>query len=199
MAMQNDNLSMHDELRQMKSDYEHLKADMDRQTIINRQLMEKVFRNNANVLDSNRRTALASISAAIVITLIASYINGVSLLIICMIVAFYVIMLTGYIFIYHRLGKIEYGTDDILSTVTRLRKFKRNYMTVNTVSWILLAALMCFILPEIHNSYRIQAQGIAAMAFMCAAILIGACFQYFTDRKVLKACDSIIDHLKDRP
>ena len=37
--MQNDNVSMQNELRQMKSDYEYLKAGMDKQVIINRQLM----------------------------------------------------------------------------------------------------------------------------------------------------------------
>ena len=52
--MQNDNLSMYDELRQMKSDYDYLKADMDKQLIINRQLMELVLRNHIDVLDSNR-------------------------------------------------------------------------------------------------------------------------------------------------
>ena len=77
--MQNDNLSMYDELRQMKSDYDYLKADMDKQMIINRQLMELVLRNHVDVLDSNRRTTLAGVSAAILIILAASYIKGLDM------------------------------------------------------------------------------------------------------------------------
>jgi hypothetical protein len=197
--MQNDNLSMYDELRQMKSDYDYLKADMDKQVIINRQLMELVLRNHVDVLDSNRRTTLAGVGAAILITLAASYIKGLDMCLAGMLAAFYVLLLMGYVFIYHKLGKIEYGADDLLSTVTRLRKFKRNYMIVNTVSWVLAIGLMCFIFPAIYNTFRVPERGIAAITFMCVAIFAGICIQYFIDRKVLRACDDIIKQLKVKP
>ena len=197
--MQNDNLSMYDELRQMKSDYDYLKADMDKQMIINRQLMELVLRNHVDVLDSNRRTTLAGVGAAILITLAASYIKGLDMCLAGMLAAFYVLLLMGYVFIYHKLGKIEYGADDLLSTVTRLRKFKRNYMIVNTVSWILAIGLMCLIFPVIYNTFRVPERGIAAITFMCVAIFAGICIQYFIDRKVLRACDNIIKQLKVKP
>lgn len=197
--MQNDNLSMYDELRQMKSDYEYLKADMDKQMIINRQLMEMVLRNHVDVLDSNKRTTLAGVGAAILITLAASYIKGLDMCLAGILATFYVLLLMGYVFIYRKLGKIEYSADDLLSTVTRLRRFKRNYMIVNTISWILAVGLMCFIFPAIYNTFRIPEQGIAAITFMCVAIFAGICIQYFIDRKVLKACDDIIKQLKDKP
>lgn len=197
--MQNDNLSMYDELRQMKSDYDYLKADMDKQMIINRQLMELVLRNHVDVLDSNRRTTLAGVGAAILITLAASYIKGLDMCLAGMLAAFYVLLLMGYVFIYHKLGKIEYGADDLLSTVTRLRRFKRNYMIVNTVSWILAIGLMCLIFPVIYNTFRVPERGIAAITFICVAIFAGICIQYFIDRKVLRACDNIIKQLKDKP
>ncbi len=197
--MQNDNLSMYDELRQMKSDYDYLKADMDKQLIINRQLMELVLRNHVDVLDSNRRTTLAGVGAAILIILAASYIKGLDMCLAGMLAAFYVLLLMGYVFIYHKLGKIEYGADDLLSTVTRLRKFKRNYMIVNTVSWVLTIGLMCFIFPTIYNTFRVPERGIAAITFMCVAIFAGICIQYFIDRKVLRACDDIIKQLKVKP
>ena len=73
-----------------------------------------------------------------------------------MIAALYVLMLIGYALIYRQLGKIEYGTDNILSTVTRLRRFKRNYRIVNILSWILVIALMCFLFPEIHTRSAIR-------------------------------------------
>lgn len=197
--MQNDNLSMYDELRQMKSDYDYLKADMDKQLIINRQLMELVLRKHVDVLDSNRRTTLAGVGAAILIILAASYIKGLDMCLAGMLAAFYVLLLMGYVFIYHKLGKIEYGADDLLSTVTRLRKFKRNYMIVNTVSWVLAIGLMCFIFPAIYNTFRVPERGIAAITFMCVAIFAGICIQYFIDRKVLRACDDIIKQLKVKP
>lgn len=197
--MQNDNLSMYDELRQMKSDYDYLKADMDKQMIINRQLMELVLRNHVDVLDSNRRTTLAGVGAAILITLAASYIKGLDMCLAGMLAAFYVLLLMGYVFIYHKLGKIEYGADDLLSTVTRLRRFKRNYMIVNTAAWVLAIGLMCLIFPAIYNTFRVPERGIAAITFICVAIFAGVCIQYFIDRKVLRACDNIIKQLKDKP
>lgn len=197
--MQNDNVSMQDELRQMKSDYEYLKAGMDKQVIINRQLMEAVLRNKAGVLEANRRNTTAGVGAAILITLAASYIRGLDMRLAGMIAALHVLMLIGYALIYRQLGKIEYGTDNILSTVTRLRRFKRNYRIVNILSWILVIALMCFLLPEIHHTFRNPERGLAAIAFMCVAVLAGICIQYFMDRKVLKACDDIIDQLKEKP
>lgn len=197
MVMQNDNLSMYDDFQQMKSDYEHLKASMDKQTIINRQLMETVFRSKANVLDSNRRTAMLSAGAAILVTVLVSYIKGLDMRLAGMIAAFFVLMLIGYALIYRKLGKIEYGTDDLLSTVTRLRKFKRNYMIVNILSWALLIGIMCLVFPEIYNSFHNPEHGAVSIIFMCVAIFAGIGIQYFTDRKVLKTCDDIIDHLKE--
>ena len=199
MAMKNDNLSVQDELQQMKSDYEYLKADMDRQVIINRQLMEAVLRSDVGVLDSNRKNTVIGIGAAILVTLAVSYIRGLDMSLAGMIAALYVLMLIGYVLIYRKLGKIEVGTDNVLSTVTRLRKFKRNYMIVNTLSWVLVAGLMCFAFPEIRATFSTSWLGIAAVIFMGVAVLAGICIQYFVDRKVLGACDDIIDRLKDKP
>lgn len=198
MAMKNDNLSVQDELQQMKSDYEYLKADMDRQVIINRQLMEAVLRSDVGVLDSNRKNTVIGVGAAILVTLAVSYIRGLDMSLAGMIAALYVLMLIGYVLIYRKLGKIEVGTDNVLSTVTRLRKFKRNYMIVNTLSWVLVAGLMCFAFPEIRATFSTSWLGIAAVTFMGVAVLAGICIQYFVDRKVLGACDDIIDRLKDR-
>lgn len=196
--MKNDNLSVQDELQQMKSDYEYLKADMDRQVIINRQLMEAVLRSDVGVLDSNRKNTVIGVGAAILVTLAVSYIRGLDMSLAGMIAVLYVLMLIGYVLIYRKLGKIEVGTDNVLSTVTRLRKFKRNYMIVNTLSWVLVAGLMCFAFPEIRATFSTPWLGIAAVAFMGVAVLAGICIQYFVDRKVLGACDDIIDRLKDR-
>lgn len=198
MAMKNDNLSVQDELQQMKSDYEYLKADMDRQVIINRQLIEAVLRSDVGVLDSNRKNTVIGVGTAILVTLAVSYIRGLDMSLAGMIAALYVLMLIGYVFIYRKLGKIEVGTDNVLSTVTRLRKFKRNYMIVNTLSWVLVAGLMCFAFPEIRATFSTPWLGIAAVTFMGIAVLAGICIQYFVDRKVLGACDDIIDRLKDR-
>lgn len=196
--MQKENLSMNDDLLQMKSDYDHLKTSMDKQAIINQQLMEMVFRNKANVLDSNKKTAMVSLGAAMFITLVVSYIRGIDMSLACMIAAFYVLVLVGYALIYSRLGKIEYSTDNVLSTVIRLRKFKRNYMIVNIVSWVLLLGLMCLVFPKIQDTFRIPEWGMAAIAVMCVAILAGISIQYFIDRKILRTCDDIINHLEDR-
>ena len=196
--MKNDNLSVQDELQQMKSDYEYLKADMDRQVVINRQLMEAVLRSDVGVLDSNRKNTVIGVGAAILVTLAVSYIRGLDMSLAGMIAALYVLMLIGYVLIYRKLGKIEVGTDNVLSTVTRLRKFKRNYMIVNTLSWVLVAGLMCFAFPEIRATFSTPWLGIAAVTFMGIAVLAGICIQYFVDRKVLGACDNIIDRLKDR-
>ena len=198
MAMKNDNLSVQDELQQMKSDYEYLKADMDRQVVINRQLMEAVLRSDVGVLDSNRKNTVIGIGAAILVTLAVSYIRGLDMSLAGMIAALYVLMLIGYVLIYRKLGKIEVGTDNVLSTVTRLRKFKRNYMIVNTLSWVLVAGLMCFAFPEIRATFSTSWLGIAAVTFMGVAVLAGISIQYFVDRNVLGACDDIIDRLKDR-
>lgn len=198
MAMKNDNLSVQDELQQMKSDYDYLKADMDRQVIINRQLMEAVLRSDVGVLDSNRKNTVIGVGAAILVTLAVSYIRGLDMSLAGMIAALYVLMLIGYVLIYRKLGKIEVGTDNVLSTVTRLRKFKRNYMIVNTLSWVLVVGLMCLAFPEIRATFSTPWLGIAAVIFMGVAVLAGICIQYFVDRKVLGACDDIIDRLKDR-
>ena len=124
----------------MKADYDYLKADMDRQRIINRQLMERVLRDHVGVLDANRKPALASMGAAILITLAAAYVRGLDMCLAGMIAAFYALMLIGYVFIYHKLGKIESGDRQRPRDGNQIKEFQtelhdRQYRLMGAGGW----------------------------------------------------------------
>ena len=82
--------------------------------------------------------------------------------------------------------------------VEHIRKYKRNDNWENYAALVLVAGHVSLYIPAICDSVRIPARGVAAVAVMCVALLAGVGIQYFVDRRVLRACDDMIDHLKDR-
>ena len=56
---------MSEELEQMRLQYEALKEDIEKQKIINAEVMESIFRKNVGVLDSDRKLGVTVGIAAI--------------------------------------------------------------------------------------------------------------------------------------
>ena len=156
-----------DELGQMRDEYANLKEELDRQKIINGKLMENTFRKNAFALPVAAGLALC------------------------------LIIMAGYIVVYRKLD-FKDGMADIKTTALKVRRFRKNYIRLQLASYVLAIGFIIISAPFIFPGFLATAKGLAAIALFFIVIFIAcACAQYFTDRKVLKACDEIIDRLEE--
>lgn len=193
--MQNKEILKTDEFEQLQKEYACLKADFDKQKILNEQLVDKIFKKNVKVLDTNKKTSVFICVAAIIFVLLVAVVNGVDMKYAILPALLCLVIMVGYLILYHKLGRVEYGQDSILEMLIKMRKFKKNYMLLNGVLWLLSIGLMAFLIPVIYGSFTISLYGIIAIAFVCVIFIICIVIQYLIDKKVLKACDDIIDRL----
>ena len=193
--MQNKEILKTDEFEQLQKEYACLKADFDKQKILNEQLVDKIFKKNVKVLDTNKKTSVFICVVAIMFVLLVAVINGVDMKYAILPALLCLVIMVGYLILYHKLGRVEYGQDSILEMLIKMRKFKKNYMLLNGVLWLLSIGLMTFLIPVIYGSFTISLYGIIAIAFVCVIFMICIVIQYLIDKKVLKACDDIIDRL----
>ena len=186
-----------DELGQMRDEYANLKEELDRQKIINGKLMENTFRKNVDVLDSNRKTGIA---VCVVMTLflaaLATFMEAFALPVAAGL-ALCLIIMAGYIVVYRKLD-FKDGMADIKTTALKVRRFRKDYIRLQLASYVLAIGFIIISAPFIFPGFLATAKGLAAIALFFIVIFIAcACAQYFTDRKVLKACDEIIDRLEE--
>ena len=193
--MQNKEILKTDEFEQLQKEYACLKADFDKQKILNEQLVDKIFKKNVKVLDTNKKTSVFICVVAIMFVLLVAVINGVDMKYAILPALLCLVIMVGYLILYHKLGRVEYGQDSILEMLIKMRKFKKNYMLLNGVLWLLSIGLMAFLIPVIYGSFTISLYGIIAIAFVGVIFIICIVIQYLIDKKVLKACDDIIDRL----
>lgn len=185
-----------DELEKMRDEYAGLKEELDRQKIINGKLMENTFRKNIDVLDSNKKTGIA---VCVVMTLflaaLATFMEAFTLPVAAG-VALCLIIMAGYIVLYRRMD-FKDGIDDVRTTALKVRKFRKDYIKFQLTSYAWVLGFIIISAPFIFKGFLATAKGLAAIALIIVIFIACACAQYLTDKKVLKACDEIIDRLEE--
>ncbi len=185
-----------DEMEQMRGEYARLKEELDRQKIINERLMENTFRKNVDLLDNNRKTGIAlCVVMALFLAALAVFMEAFTLPLAAG-VALCLIIMAGYIVVYRRMDFRD-GIDDVKTTVLKVSRFRKNYIKFQLTSYAWVLGFIIISAPFIFKGFLTTAKVLAAIALFIVIFIACVCAQYFTDRKVLKACDEIIDRLEE--
>lgn len=196
MDVNDDMKQVLDELEKMRDEYAGLKEELDRQKIINGKLMESTFRKNVDVLDSNKKTGIAvCVVMALFLAALATFMEAFTLPVAAG-VALCLIIIAGYIVVYRRID-FKDGIDDVRTTALKVRKFRKDYIKFQLTSYAWVLGFIIISAPFIFKGFLSTVKSLTAIAFIIVIFIACACAQYFTDRKVLKACDEIIDRLEE--
>lgn len=197
--MQDSKMIMSEELEQMRLQYEALKEDIEKQKIINAEVMESIFRKNVRVLDSDRKLGVTVGIAAIPFVFAVCLLQGLDMWVAYALSAVFLVQVVWYIILYRRLGSAVTGQGDILDTALRLREFRKGYVLMNTVLWALVLGVFVVMGIEIYNAWSTPLKGLAAVGILCMMAIAGIGAEVLYGRRVLKACDGIIRRLEDGP
>lgn len=196
MDVNDDMKQVLDELEKMRDEYAGLKEELDRQKIINGKLMESIFRKNVDVLDSNKKTGIAvCVVMALFLAALATFMEAFTLPVAAG-VALCLIIMAGYIVLYRRMD-FKDGMADVKTTALKVSRFRKKYIKFQLTSYAWVLGFIIISAPFIFKGFLATAKSLAAIAFIIVIFIACACAQYFTDRKVLKACDEIIDRLEE--
>ena len=89
------------------------------------------------------------------------------------------------------------GQENVLDTAVGIRKFRKGYIAINTALWVLVLAVFVVMGVVIYHAWSTPVKGLAAVGILCVITLMALFAEYLYGRRVLKACDGIIQRLEE--
>ena len=189
--MKNLEVDTSQELEQMRQDYAALKQQFDKQQIISGALMEKAFQADARWLSFDQANTWVTGAVAIPATVIACLANDIPLGFMAAFVLYIVLGLGGNLLLHRNLSKEKLFEEDILTASRKVKRFKQQYKWLEIGTW----AVMLILLGSFMVAMGMIQNYPETALLMLMIISIGITMKYTYVKRLLRACDDMLDRL----
>ena len=194
--MNTEEFDINQDLEQMRQDYADLKERFDKQQILNEHLMEKAFKADVRWLSIDKRVAHVAGVALVLVLVSFSIWRGVPWRITILLSAFGWISVLAVLWVYKKLSLGTLYGEDILTATKKVRRFKQQYMWLELAIWVALLALLGALSPMIYRIWSPSGKATSAFVMLGVGVVICAVVNVFYFRRMMKACDSILERLQ---
>ena len=184
------------ELQELKSEYNDLKETLNKQRIVNQELLEQIRKQKASFIgkDLTKRMSMDIITIPMIIVICHAvgwpiwFAVAVSIWALIDLIAVLV-------------GRKKFDTrkmldDDVLTAAKTVKEYKRFYHLSVVVGAIPAVALVAFVLIRIYTQSAPDENMLFPMAIYIFTCVAGVLFSVKTYRKKMEACDNLIDSLE---
>lgn len=184
------------ELQELKSEYNDLKETLNKQRIVNKELLAQVQKQKASFIgkDLTKRMSLDIITIPMIIVICHAvgwpiwFAVAVSIWALIDLIAVLV-------------GRKKFDTrkildDDVLTAAKTVKEYKRFYHLSVVVGAIPAVALVAFVLIRIYTQSAPDENMLFPTAIYIFTCVAGVLFSVKTYRKKMEACDNLIDSLE---
>ena len=184
------------ELQELKSEYNDLKETLNKQRIVNKELLEQIRKQKTSFIgkDLTKRMSLDIITIPMIIVICHAvgwpiwFAVAVSIWALIDLIAVLV-------------GRKKFDTrkmldDDVLTAAKTVKEYKRFYHLSVVVGAIPAVALVAFVLIRIYAQSAPDDNMMLPTAIYIFACLAGILLSVKTYRKKMEACDNLIDSLE---
>ena len=184
------------ELQELKSEYNDLKETLNKQRIVNKELLEQIRKQKTSFIgkDLTKRMSMDIITIPMIIVICHAvgwpvwFAVAVSIWALIDLVAVLV-------------GRKKFDTrkmldDDVLTAAKTVKEYKRFYHLSVVVGAIPAVALVAFVLIRIYTQTAPDDNMMLPTAIYIFACLAGILLSVKTYRKKMEACDNLIDSLE---
>ena len=184
------------ELQELKSEYNDLKETLNKQRIVNKELLEQIRKQKTSFIgkDLTKRMSLDIITIPMIIVICHAvgwpiwFAVAVSIWALIDLIAVLV-------------GRKKFDTrkmldDDVLTAAKTVKEYKRFYHLSVVVGAIPAVALVAFVLIRIYTQSAPDENMLFPMAIYIFTCVAGVLFSVKTYRKKMEACDNLIDSLE---
>jgi hypothetical protein len=185
------------ELQELKSEYNDLKETLNKQRIVNKELLEQIRKQKTSFIgkDLTKRMSMDIITIPMIIVICHAvgwpiwFAVAVSIWALIDLVAVLV-------------GRKKFDTrkmldDDVLTAAKTVKEYKRFYHLSVVVGAIPAVALVAFVLIRIYTQSAPDENMLFPTAIYIFTCVAGVLFSVKTYRKKMEACDSLIDSLEN--
>ena len=184
------------ELQELKSEYNDLKETLNKQRIVNKELLEQIRKQKTSFIgkDLTKRMSLDIITIPMIIVICHAvgwpiwFAVAVSIWALIDLVAVLV-------------GRKKFDTrkmldDDVLTAAKTVKEYKRFYHLSVVVGAIPAVALVAFVLIRIYTQSAPDENMLFPTVIYIFTCVAGVLFSVKTYRKKMEACDKLIDSLE---
>ena len=184
------------ELQELKSEYNDLKETLNKQRIVNKELLEQIRKQKTSFIgkDLTKRMSLDIITIPMIIVICHAvgwpiwFAVAVSIWALIDLIAVLV-------------GRKKFDTrkmldDDVLTAAKTVKEYKRFYHLSVVVGAIPAVALVAFVLIRIYTQSAPDENMLFPTAIYIFTCVAGVLFSVKTYRKKMEACDKLIDSLE---
>ena len=184
------------ELQELKSEFNDLKETLNKQRIVNKELLEQIRKQKTSFIgkDLTKRMSLDIITIPMIIVICHAvgwpvwFAVAVSIWALIDLIAVLV-------------GRKKFDTrkmldDDVLTAAKTVKEYKRFYHLSVVVGAIPAVALVAFVLTRIYTQSAPDDNMMLPTAIYIFACLAGILLTVKTYRKKMEACDNLIDSLE---
>ena len=185
------------ELQELKSEFNDLKETLNKQRIVNKELLEQIRKQKTSFIgkDLTKRMSLDIITIPMIIVICHAvgwpiwFAVAVSIWALIDLVAVLV-------------GRKKFDTrkmldDDVLTAAKTVKEYKRFYHLSVVVGAIPAVALVAFVLIRIYTQSTPDENMLFPTAIYIFTCVAGVLFSVKTYRKKMEACDNLIDSLEN--
>lgn len=185
------------ELQELKSEYNDLKETLNKQRIVNKELLEQIRKQKTSFIgkDLTKRMSLDIITIPMIIVICHAvgwpiwFAVAVSIWALIDLIAVLV-------------GRKKFDTrkmldDDVLTAAKTVKEYKRFYHLSVVVGAIPAVALVAFVLIRIYTQSAPDENMLFPTAIYILTCVAGVLFSVKTYRKKMEACDNLIDSLEN--
>ena len=184
------------ELQELKSEYNDLKETLNKQRIVNKELLEQIRKQKTSFIgkDLTKRMSMDIITIPMIIVICHAvgwpiwFAVAVSIWALIDLIAVLV-------------GRKKFDTrkmldDDVLTAAKTVKEYKRFYHLSVVVGAIPAVALVAFVLIRIYTQSAPDENMLFPTAIYIFTCVAGVLLSVKTYRKKMEACDSLIDSLE---
>lgn len=195
--MKEERIGIMEELEQIKLEYSTLKEDLEKERIINKELMESAFKANVKTIMNDKKISLIAGAVAAVALLVIGYLYSTPMEYLVILEIFVFALIAANIIFYKKYDLDQLPFSDVLTSSKIMRNFRKAYTRMIYIVWAVLIMILIGFCPKILAVWSTPLKAWCAIGFLSIAVAVGLAVEYRYSKKILECCDGIIKRLDD--
>ena len=185
------------ELQELKSEYNDLKETLNKQRIVNKELLEQIRKQKTSFIgkDLTKRMSMDIITIPMIIVICHAV--GWPMWFAAAVSIWALIDLLAVLVGRKKFDSRKMLDDDVLTAAKTVKEYKRFYHLSMVVGAIPAVALVAFVLIRIYTQSAPDENMLFPTAIYIFTCVAGVLYAVKTYRKKMEACDSLIDSLEN--
>ena len=184
------------ELQELKSEYNDLKETLNKQRIVNKELLDQIRKQKTSFIGKDLKKRMSTDIITIPMIIVICHAVGWPIWFAVAVSIWALIDLIAVL-----VGRKKFDTrkmldDDVLTAAKTVKEYKRFYHLSVVVGAIPAVALVAFVLIRIYTQSAPDGNVMFPTAIFIFAFLAGILLSVKTYRKKMETCDNLIDSLE---